>query len=214
MPNFSDWCLAALEEGKYFPDYNYAGDFIDTDFRLKNARAVFRGSSTGIGVDVLTNMRLKACEMSIGRPDLLDAGLTSKNIKYRKTPGTRELKTIFVKDEWLKPSMSDNEQIRFKYILILDGHSGAFRLSRFLRYNCVLLVAESKYKMWIHNYMIPHVHYIPVKEDLSDLYKVIEWCNDNEENCMKIIARARQLYDCVINIDFMLKYLENILINE
>ncbi len=210
MPNFADWCLASLEEGKYFPDYNYAGDFVDTEFKDKIGRAVFRGSSTGIGVDIETNMRLKVCEMSNARPDLVDAGITFKNTKYRKTKESRLLKRMIVKDEWMKSPMTDNEQIRYKYILIIDGHSAAFRLSRFLRYNCVVFIVLSKYISWIRQFMAPFYHFIPIKEDMSDLYEKIEWCNNNENECLKIIARARNLYDSKINIDFMLDYLENI----
>jgi len=204
MPNFTDWCEVCKEESKYFPDYNYPGEVFELEFKDKIARAIFRGSSTGVFITPANNVRLRACELSVENPDLIDAGIVSKNTKYRKVRYQSELQKMSIKDEWIKNYMSEDEQLKYKYILILDGHSAAFRTSRYLKYDSILLIPESKFKAWIHQFMFPNYHYIPVARDLSDLCDIIKWCNKNERQCQLIIRQAKQLYEKIMNMDFIL----------
>ena len=39
--------------------------------------------------------------------------------------------------------------------------------------------------------MKPFVHYIPVKNDLSDFYEKFEWAKNNEHECTKIGKNAQ-----------------------
>ena len=39
--------------------------------------------------------------------------------------------------------------------------------------------------------MEPFVHYIPVKNDLSDFYEKFEWAKQNENECNKIAKQAQ-----------------------
>jgi ferritin len=38
----------------------------------------------------------------------------------------------------------------------------------------------------------PYVHYVPIKEDFSDLKEVMEWCLSNESKCKEIIKNANE----------------------
>jgi hypothetical protein len=60
--------------------------------------------------------------------------------------------------------------------------------------------------------MIKHkVHYIPIKEDLSDLLHVINWCKNNDDECKKIAQNGMDFARSVLNRDFIQKYMQSIL---
>ena len=45
-------------------------------------------------------------------------------------------------------------------------------------------------------------HYIPIKEDLSDLIERLTWCKDNEEICEIIALNGKELAkNIVFNLD-------------
>lgn len=41
---------------------------------------------------------------------------------------------------------------------------------------------------------VPGVHYVPVRDDFSDLVEKIEWCKDNKDHCREIGAAASRLF--------------------
>ena len=44
-------------------------------------------------------------------------------------------------------------------------------------------------------YLEPFVHYIPLKEDLSDLNETMHWVRDHPNEVKAIAERGRQFYD-------------------
>ena len=55
------------------------------------------------------------------------------------------------------------------------------------------------------------VHYIPVKEDLSDLLDVIKWCKKNDERCREIANNGLVFARSVLNKKFIQSYLREIM---
>lgn len=181
----------------------------------KRPTAVFRGASTGFGLTFSDNMRLKVSLMSLdGVIDdgelLLDAGITKWNVRPRKIKNTRFIDTF--DDDVLKLPLVDymplQEQKQYKYIINIDGHVSAYRLSRELGSGCVVLMVASKYKLWYSDLLEPYIHYVPVMADLSDLYDQIIWCKEHDEECFNIATNAVQFYNDVLGKDGILTYLE------
>jgi hypothetical protein len=52
---------------------------------------------------------------------------------------------------------------------------------------------DSVYNLWFSYLLKPYVHYVPIKSDLSDLLKKINWCKKHNEKAKKIAANAREL---------------------
>ena len=138
IPTCEDWARVQNPSNKWFPKLcrNYSEDF-DIEWEGKIPTAVFRGGSTGCGVTIETNQRLKLAQMSYesltgsdGIP-YLDAGITNWNLRPRKIQGSKYLRTIEINDLkfGLLPSLSPREQSKYKYIINVDGHVTAFRLS-------------------------------------------------------------------------------------
>lgn len=221
FPTHEDWARVSTQEDRkfFYPDcrdYNY--DF-STKWSEKIPTAVFRGASTGCGVTIDTNPRLKASFLSKSSPvengyKLLDAGITKWNLRPRKLMGNKYLQIIEPSKIGLDlvGGLSPEEQSKYKYILNIDGHVTAFRLSLELSMGSVIFIVESKYRIWYMRYLKPGVHYIQVKSDLSDLYDKIKWCRQNDKECEKIAKNAKEFYDKYLTKNGILDYLQYLFI--
>ena len=203
-------------------DHRVYPDIYDsTPLVNKIPRAVFRGSTTGKGTTIETNIRLKLASMN-STSDLLDAGITSFNFRPRivsrdeaseEFPHGRGVLDCIRKDSLdfdLVQPLTPKEQAGYRYVINVDGHVKAFRLSyEFSMGSCILLV-DSKYHLWFSDYIKPYEHYVPVKEDLSDLIKQIEWCEQNLEKVQEIADNARKFYETQLTKEGIFDYLENL----
>ena len=221
MPLHDDWIRVQGKENKFFPRSSqlYEYDF-DIKWEEKISTAVFRGSSTGSGVTIEKNQRLKLAFLSYKQKDngeipYLDAGITKWNVRPKKVMGNPYLQTIDLENIPfnLVSKLSPIEQSKYKYIIHVDGHVSAFRLSYELSMNSVILIVKSKWKLWYSDLLIPYEHYIPIKEDLSDIFEIIEWCRNNDNKCKNIAENAKKFYEKYLQKDSILDYLQKTFID-
>lgn len=220
IPNYNDWSRVQAVQGKWFPRGQAQEPITSIPWEEKIGCAVFRGSSTGTGTTIGTNMRLKAAAMSEnGEVDpndgvpFLDAGITKWNLRPRKIEGNPKLQTIEETGLKLVDHMSTQDQSNFKYILHIDGHVSAFRLSTDMAMMSTLLKVESEWRVWFAHLIVPWVHYVPIAADLSDLIDKIKWCKANDEKCKEIARRAHQFATVVLSREGILDNLEDTLTN-
>ena len=225
VPTHEDWARSQSVKDRWFPrscrDYT---EVFDTPWRDKKKTAVFRGASTGCGVTIETNSRLKLAYIGAtyktdneGEP-LLNVGITKWNLRPRKIKGVKYLQSIDVADLEKKGIkkvgfLSLQEQSKYRYIINLDGHVSAFRLSIELGMGSVILLAESQWKLWYSDLLVPYKHYIPVKKDLSDLIKQIKWCRDNDDKCQEIVANSTKFFNTYLQERGILDYLQKTLVD-
>lgn len=212
FPTYEDWARATYQKtGLVFP--NACREYPDikpTPWTNKIEKAVFRGATTGSGVTADTNQRLKALEMGSKHKELLDVGITKWNLRPRKLEGSPFLQTIERgKGNYSKANrLSLQEQSKYKYILTLEGHVAAYRLSYELSSGSVILLAESQWQMWYYPFLKAYEHYVPVKEDLSDLLSQIEWCKSHDAKCQEIARNARAFYNKYLGTKGILDFLQ------
>jgi hypothetical protein len=221
IPTGDDWSRVSRKEGKYFPDTcSRVFELSMIPWEERKNIAVFRGASTGCGVDIKTNPRLNLAYISsqkqIDKGDglpYLDAGITDWNMRPRKLINEKYLKTIDKNSLPFQsvPKMTPQEQNEYKYIINVDGHVSAFRLGLELEYGWCILLVDSKYKMWFSQFLEPFVHYIPVKSDLSDLIEQIKWCKQNDNKCKIIAQNAIIFAKKYLCKDGILDYLQKLL---
>tara|TARA_Y100000389_G_scaffold204555_1_gene257951 strand:- start:317 stop:3181 length:2865 start_codon:yes stop_codon:yes gene_type:complete len=186
-----DWknkCVESSSEPKLIP------------WTERISKVVFRGSATGCGITTETNVRLKAAEIGTKYPDLFDVSLVdaNKRPKVYKGQPIRIIEDSYLATKNIKidknATLTDEEQYKFKYILHLDGHAAAFRLGRELRSGSAILIPKSKYNLWFSYKLKPYVHYVPIKEDLSDLVTQVQWCIKHDDKCKQIGKNAQSFY--------------------
>lgn len=219
IPTGDDWARVTRAEGKYF-SRTCTRDFDVTHvpWEERKSTAVFRGGSTGCGVTVDSNPRLKLAYISSTKPMddgelLLDAGITNWNLRPRKLKGQKYLQTIDIKQLpfGLVDRLTPREQSQYKYVVNVDGHVAAYRLSLELGSGACILFVASKYKLWFRDMLKPYVHYVPVKSDLSDLLDRIKWCKQNDSKCKQIATNAQKFATTYLTKDGILDYLQRLL---
>ncbi len=148
----------------------------------------FRGGGCGAGDYAKRNQffeypRFKAVAFSLQHPKMVNARFT----------GCGELKDhVGIKEYmYLSKSVKIEDQIRYKYQITIDGVTCAFsRVFWQLLANSVMLKQESKSIQWYYPGMKPYEHYIPLKDDVSDLIEKIQWAKDHDQECKKISENA------------------------
>ena len=176
----------------------------DIPWSEKIQKAVFRGNPTGCGYTIETNMRLK---ISTLKSPLLDAGIIqnkSMALKFDPIEGLGELNQPQIK----KVPKLDllKEQIKFKYIVHIDGNVLAYRLLKSMLLGSLILRVRSPYVHWLDHMMEEGKHYIYIKEDLSDLEQRIEWCIENDLKAKKIAEQGQRFAQKVLTKNFIEKY--------
>ena len=223
IPTYEDWTRVQSKENKFFPKSRqvYDNNMKDILWENKKPTAIFRGSSTGEGITIETNQRLKVAYLShITKTDeknipYLDAGITKWNLRPKKLMGYDYLQVTDINSLPfdLINKLTPYEQSEYKYIIHIDGHVSAFRLSYELSLSSVILIVKSNWNSWFSNMLEPYVHYVPVKEDLSDLVEKIKWCRDNDEKCIEIVYNAKCFYNKYLQKNSIFDYFQKLFID-
>lgn len=182
----------------------------------KLSTAVFRGSTTGAGTNETTNQRLKALAMmETDDSKRIDVGITKWNNRIRKYETDKYVSVISRASYPVAERLTLQQQTdKYKYILTLEGHVAAFRLGYELSSSSVVLLAGSRWSIWYQKFLIPYVHYVPIKESLDDLFSQIDWCRANDAKCVEIVRNANEFYDRYLTYDAMLDYGQKLLIEQ
>lgn len=221
IPTIEDWARVKSFEGCFFEKTQqccFSGNF-SLPWEKRKPTAVFRGASTGFGTTIETNPRLKIAHLSSQKLKdkdghlFLDAGITDWNLRPRKIMGQAFLQTIDIQklSFGLSKKLTPEEQSHYKYIIHICGHVSAFRLSLELSMGSVILLVESDYKLWFEKLLIPFVHYVPVKKDLSDIFDQIIWCKEHDHECKEIARKAKEFYDTYLGKKGIFDYLQDLL---
>ena len=214
IPTVAEYELAT---GRYYLLPGHAPPFIGTGRPLLSRRPVafFRGSATGYGVTAQTNPRLglvlRSYEWSRlpGKRGKLDARLTGLNRRPKIQPDG-SLRSLDPSTVLPRACVSHVRRNRvsyaamqaYRYILYVDGNSGADRLAAYLASGSVILAVDPRApRVQLFGYLRPWVHYVPVKWDLSDLEARIDWCRAHPDACLRIVVAAARCYGSFCTVD-------------
>ncbi len=215
LPTEDDWRFVS---NKIYPDRCETAqtqDFfktIELDWNKKKSIGVFVGSSTGCGITIDDNQRLKLADLSLKYPNHVEAGITNFNQRLKKYMN-KYLDLINPNDFNFKQvkKKTKKEISEYKYIIVVDGHVSAFRLSYELASKSVVLLVESEYVIWFQHLLKPYDNFIPINSDLSNLIDVINWCRENDQKCKKIAINAYNLYHKYLTRNGFFDYMQVIL---
>jgi hypothetical protein len=110
----------------------------------------------------------------------------------------------------LDGSMSLIQQARrFRYLIDIEGYQGGYSGGLKLRLQAprVVFIQEREYKEDFFQWLIPFRHYIPVKNNLSDLVDQLNWIKQNPELERNIIHEKEQFCRTYLTRDAALKRL-------
>ena len=172
------------------------------EFINKKDSIVFRGVTTGLdGASFIDSPRYKIINNHIANKKF-DIGF-NKLVQTDRIPETHfdEIKS------YVKSFLTHEELLQHKFVLCIPGndYSSIFRF--ILNSNsCPIHTYPFKYSSY-YNYdkIIPWVHFVPIKEDGSDLEEKYDWCLKNLSKCSDIATNGKQ---------FMKYYLDEEIENE
>lgn len=180
-----DWCRFTNRTYAQQQKRDIEPPFVDTYWESKEPVAVFRGALTGTG------QRARFCAQTFEHADV--RATSSNNGRRRVDPNTlQEMQpasgTLASRQNFL--SMNE-QQCRYKYGLLLNGHSAADRFARLFNGSQVVFVPQCDASdigrtTWFSDMLFPMQHYVPVKNDGSDLDSKVRWIEDNPAACADI----------------------------
>lgn len=69
----------------------------------------------------------------------------------------------------------------YKYQISIDGTVAAYRFPYLLSGDGLVFKQDSPYYEHYYRNLVPYKHYIPFKQDLSDLLEKIQWAKDHDD---------------------------------
>jgi hypothetical protein len=94
---------------------------------------------------------------------------------------------------------------KYKYLIDIGGNGYSGRLKYLLFSQRPVLIVDRVYIEYFYEDLIPFVHFIPVKEDLSDLIVQVNWMKNNPEKSLDI---ANNAFEFAINTFSINKFIE------
>ncbi len=139
-------------------------------FREKRDDAIFRGAS-------YQAHRKRFLEMWHGHP-LVDCADTAK----RPDPAH---------PQWHGRPITLWEHLRHKFVVSLEGNDVASNLKWVMSSNSAAIMPRPKYETWfMEGRLKPGVHFIPIRDDYSDLQEQIRWFTAHPDAAEEIIRNA------------------------
>jgi hypothetical protein len=103
--------------------------------------------------------------------------------------------------------VNNKDLVKFKYILDIDGMAATWDATAWkLNSGSVLFKTDSCWKQWFYEEFEPWKNYIPIRDDFSDIDEKFEWCENNSEECQKIIENNLNLFQKVYRYQNVLNY--------
>lgn len=159
----------------------------------KSNKYYWRGSTTGNAVSPynLQNFsklpRLSLVMMSKLYPNIIDARFTYFTDEV--DPQVKKLMNILFGN--ILEKVPEIEHLQYKYLLSIDGHSATGTRVPWIMYSNSVLVKQDSHKIeWFYSALRPYVHYIPLKHDLTDIFKQFEWMKSHDQEVQKISINA------------------------
>eukprot|EP00511_Aplanochytrium_stocchinoi_P012144 CAMPEP_0204876814 /NCGR_PEP_ID=MMETSP1348-20121228/47848_1 /ASSEMBLY_ACC=CAM_ASM_000700 /TAXON_ID=215587 /ORGANISM="Aplanochytrium stocchinoi, Strain GSBS06" /LENGTH=212 /DNA_ID=CAMNT_0052033617 /DNA_START=690 /DNA_END=1325 /DNA_ORIENTATION=+ len=151
-----------------------------TPWKQKKEVMFFRGDSTG--------GRLEVIKRYINFPtDVIDVGFSSLVEGYKLDPKNQQ---------YLRGRVSLKEQLSYKYFLVLEGNDVSSGLKWMLYSDSVVFMARPTIVSWaMEEFLIPFVHYVPLKNDHSDILEMIQWAKKNDDLVRNISRHATQFIE-------------------
>ena len=196
-PLAKDW--ADITQSTFAAQNPYVPDppIKDVYWEAKEDMAVFRGSLTGSGLHDATNQRRQLCNL---RHPNLDAKPTGCNYRIKFCPIERQMGlpahcALAGREHYMR---MEDQKLRYKYTVAIDGHSAMDRLGSLLDgTQCILKIASPMHALapetWVSRHMHEWEHFIPVPT-VHRLGRRIEWAIASPSAVQRICRNAAGLH--------------------
>uniref|UniRef100_A0A7N9ATM7 Protein O-glucosyltransferase 1 n=1 Tax=Mastacembelus armatus TaxID=205130 RepID=A0A7N9ATM7_9TELE len=164
-------------------------------WKKKESKGFFRGSRTSPERDPLILLSREA-------PELVDAEYT-KNQAWRSEkdtlgrPAAKEIPLV--------------DHCKYKYLFNFRGVAASFRFKHLFLCGSLVFHVGEEWQEFFYPQLKPWVHYIPVRQDLSDVRELLQFVKDNDAIAQEIATRGRQFILDQLRMDDVSCYWERLL---
>jgi len=179
---------ATFEHGLSFPQIPW---------NEKRSIAVWRGGSSGFD---RPSTRMRVVEKLFGVP----------NTDARFVHGGWPINDSVIPEEHFGERMSPTDQIKFKYILAVDGNTLASNGQWVFASGSVpIVVTHPETTRWMDTELFPMVNYVPIRYDLSDLIEKLQWLVEHDDEAYTIAQNAVKMAARVLTPSFQKGYIRH-----
>ena len=182
------WKMATHRHYRHLPNVHRH----DTPWDEKRDVAVWRGQLTG-SIDYGYNKTATAMQncQNLPRCKLVYDTAKSPYVDAKLTNLKGRLPDVLDGVELVGPSVTIRELMRHKGIVMVEGNDVASGLKWALLSQSVVLMPKPKYTSWAMEELLqPWVHYIPLKDDITDVVEKMKWIVDNKDEARAIAERG------------------------
>lgn len=176
------------------------------EWTSKLDKVVFCGTTTG-NRDPLTNQRINMCLWSLDKKQKYDFYIT----KVAQMNLTDVLSRVPKFKEIYRPPLSIEDQLKYRYHLVMDGNTCRFDIW-YYKTNNVVLKYDSKEMLWYYPLIQSGVHHVDVnKDNIGDVVNIY----DNNPNLAQVMMyNAKQmstsLFRPIVHQMYTINLFENI----
>ena len=207
LPQKKSRYILPLEYDRFWRHYVNKVDGVDIHHDRKEEKLVWRGATTG---GFLSGSGRNTFRHSLAKR--FDE-LSGHNIGFSQIAADTErdcdIPLTRLKD-MVRGRLSLKQQLKYKYLLSLEGNDVASGLKWMLYSNSTVLMPKPTCESWAcESFLEEFVHYVPVNKDLSDLNAKVDWCQSNPKQAKLIAQNGRKFIS-----SFLCKETEEKLANE
>ena len=178
-------------------DFPFALDVVDRHFLYCNLYHVFRSFHSGVPFKDKINRIIHACRRSNG----------SKHNFTKRRDIELSPRLYFDTDDVCKDNIDcpkwidTNDMVNYKYILDVDGNSNTWDATAWkLNSGSIIMKSDTVWRQFFYDEYLPWVHFIPIADDFSDIQEKYKWCEENQEECLKIIDNCKKLFQKIFTV--------------
>lgn len=114
---------------------------------------------------------------------------------YHNLPNTNfgDTRKTTVAEPYNKGFLSIQEQLKYKYIISIEGYDVATNLKWIMNSNSLCFMIKPKFETWfMEGTLIPNYHYVLLKDDYSDIQEKMDYYNNHPKEALRIIKNANE----------------------
>ena len=112
-----------------------------------------------------------------------------------------------IPNEYFRERIHYTEFLKYKIFFIVDGNVIASNHMWGFATGCIPFIISNA-NCWFTDLIIPYVHYIPIKYDLSDLFEAIQFVLNNDSKAEQIAQNALLFSKTYFSAEYQHKYLK------
>lgn len=150
--------------------------------------------------------RSKLVLFSLAHPEAVDA-------RFHKAVQAEIGFEKYLKEQGaIAESVDKVDHLKYKYLIDIDGNSCTYeRLFWLLLSNSLVIKQVTPNVQWYYGALEPYVHYVPVKEDLSDLMDQIAWARTHDAQAQQIAEEGSRFAQENLSAEATLVYLYHLI---